>query len=80
MDLSICDKMSPYLIQITREYLAALVERRALLDVEPVNTESMAKLLRDHSRINDKIASHAAVLYAHGIVDRQGNLVEDKRD
>lgn len=70
--------MSPYLIKLTREYLVALAEQRTLLATQPENKEHADRIVTSLTKVNDKVSSTAAVLFAYGIVDRQGNLVEDK--
>lgn len=70
--------MSPYLIKLTREYLVALAEQRTLLATQPENKEHADRIVTSLTKVNDKVSSAAAVLFAYGIVDRQGNLVEDK--
>ena len=76
--ISVISNMSPYLIKLTREYLIALAEQRTLLATQPENKEHADRIVTSLTKVNDKVSSAAAVLFAYGIVDRQGNLVEDK--
>lgn len=76
--ISVISNMSPYLIKLTREYLVALAEQRTLQNMQPESKEHADRLVKNLTRLNDKVSSTAAVLFAYGIVDRQGNLVEDK--
>lgn len=58
----------------------ALAQKRSLLSIVPDTKEETDKLVYTLSKLEDKVSSTAAVLYAYGIVDRQGNLVENNHE